>query len=154
MTSHLSDSWDKASVLKLTRHSPMRNPKFCVGEVVDPEMNFFILMLEQLDIETQWSCAGHDINDAQLYMVFAYPGMEGLEFARQLSNLVKVDVLDGQDKYRIFYSYLDCFEKYDDIKDVTQEEFESIRNNALRDLANIWESYFGPLDFENVSLEG
>jgi len=138
--------WDKARKLKLTRYSPERNPKFCVSESIDPEINYFILMIEQLGGKPVWSCSGHNEVDSEFYIVFEYSGEQGMELARQLSILMDVEVIDKKDQYRLAHKYnMDC--------DDDGLDFEMVRNKSLKELGELWERFFGSLDFDEVVLD-
>ncbi len=121
--------WDKAGKLKLTRFPPT----MMVGlkeEVMEPGVNYFIAMLEQLGAFTSWSCEGHPTG---FYVVFDCT----LKLARKIHCAGYFTVeLETPNAFslRLNGRYKTTVEK----------------ERTLRWAAASWESKLGPLQFHQI----
>lgn len=118
------NAWDYAYELEVWRG----------GERIDPAVNYFVLMLDQLGLPTKYSCEGHPNG---FYVVFEGP----YEAAIEIHNAGFFSVqIEGPP-----YSW--SIRKHIDYKGADSE-----RIDAMRWAAQAWEQRFGPLDFDAVEL--
>lgn len=117
--------WDAACKLVLSRTSPCGI--YC-GQI-DPGVNYFVLMLEQLGARTHYSCEGHPNS---FYVMFEAP-MRLAEKIRACGYFVVE--LEGHNKWSIR---------------INGQIEERIRKDVLRNAADSWEARLGPLDILNL----
>lgn len=114
-------TWDEACKLNVIRG----------GERIDPGANFFVLMLDQLGLQTRFSCDGHS---GHFYVTFT----ASYEQALAISNVGYFSVeIEGEEYWSIRSSMIEHGGKRDDI---------------LRGAASMWEVAFGELDFSRAVL--
>lgn len=118
--------WDKAAHLRLWRRSAG------IGklEKLDPGVNYFVAMLEQMGTRTFFSCEGHPQG---FYVVFAAPYKKALKIAER--GFSSVEIAQGGWSIRI-----------------GRKQAESGRVDCLRWAAEAWEKELGPLDFKRIVL--
>ena len=115
--------WDHAADLDVWRD----------GEKLDPGVNYFVLMLDQLGLPTSFSCEGHPDN---FYVTFRGSYEEALEIKQ--AGYFSVEI-EGEDYWSI--------RRHTSFADAPKE-----RLDAFRWAAEAWEKRFGPLDFDAVEL--
>lgn len=119
--------WDKFCRRKLVRSDPL---SLYPNSVLDPGVNFFVLMLEQMGLVTEFSCEGHPERfdgvpvTSQFYLVFRAP----MDIAVQIkyTGFFAVE-LEGEDRWSI------------------RRNFDSVaeKQSCLRMAAIAWENKFG-----------
>ena len=110
--------WDDACWLVLHRSSPCG----IYSEVIDPGVNYFVLMLEQLGAVTHYSCEGHPDG---FYVLFEAPH----ELAVKIRNSGYFTVeLEGANTWSIRKQF----------------KSEKQRRQVLRWAAEAWEAKLGP----------
>lgn len=117
-----SNVWDDAAALKVWRG----------GEKLDPGVNYFVLMLDQLGLPTRFSCEGHP---GGFYVSFqaSYDQALGIHQA----GFFTVEI-EGEDYWSIRMGV---------------EHNPAQHVDALRWAAEAWEKHLGPLEFDSVRLE-
>lgn len=113
--------WDDASELEIYRG----------GEKLDPGVNYFVLMLDQIGLPTHYSCEGHP---GGFYITFNASYEQAL--AIKQVGYVSVEI-EGEDYWSIRNHI-----------DYTGSPRQKV--DAMRWAAKAWESKFGPLDFEKI----
>lgn len=113
--------WDQAGKLKMFRGV----------EAIDPGAIYFIAILNQLGLDTQYSCEGHP---NAFYVMFMAPYKVALKIKK--AGYFSVEI-EGQDYWSIRISR-------------PQEEAERV--DCLRWAADAWERLLGPLKLEEVRL--
>ena len=116
-----ANTWDEAYKLKVIRD----------GERIDPGANFFVLMLDQLGLQTRFSCDGHS---GHFYVMFMAPYEQAL--AIKAVGYFSVEI-EGEEYWSIRSSMI---------------EHGQNRAEVLRGAASMWERYFGELDFSRARL--
>lgn len=116
--------WDAAADLEVIRGN----------ERIDPGVNYFVLMLDQMGLPTHFSCEGHP---GGFYIVFTALYEEALRV--KSAGYFTVEIEDPE-RWSIRRHYLG------------EGNPETGRVDALRWAAQAWENAFGPLDFEHVRL--
>lgn len=114
------NAWDEAYDLKIYRG----------GEKLDPGVNFFVLMLDQLGLPTHYSCEGHPTG---FYVTFNASYNEALTIKR-------VGYFSVEIEEKNYWSMRTDFPG-------------GHKTDALRWAANAWEEKLGRLDFSNIELE-
>lgn len=104
------------------------------GEKLDPGVNYFVFMLDQLGFPTFYSCEGHP---SGFYISFRAPYEEALRI--QKIGYFSVEI-EGED--------------YWSIRNHMEREGERDKRQALRWAAQAWEEALGPLDVESVEIQG
>ena len=112
--------WDEACQLEIIRD----------GEPLDPGVNYFVLMLEQLGLATEFSCEGHP-ND--FYIMFFAPYEAALDIKSAGYFTVEIE---GMERWSLRLSY--------------RLKTSGERVDRFRWAAGAWEKRFGPLNFEAV----
>jgi len=115
--------WDKAADLEVRRG----------GEKLDPGVNYFVLMLDQMEMTTYFSCEGHP---GGFYIMFEGP-YEAAFLIRQ-AGFFSVEI-EGRN--------------YWSVRQHIQHDSEKQKVDSMRWAAEAWERHFGPLDFDQVELE-
>lgn len=123
--------WDRTRRLKIFRAPPA--PTFYPVARIDPGVNYFVLMLEQLKAVPRFSCEGHP---AGFYVLFSAP-QKTAEKIRQCGFFCVE--LEGRNKWSI---RLPAYRR----ADITERE----RRYILRQAAAAWEKMLGPLDVTNI----
>lgn len=113
--------WDDAADLEVWRS----------GEKLDPGVNYFVLMLDQMELPTFYSCEGHPEG---FYVIFAAPYEAALEIQRAGFFTVEIE---GEDHWSIR-------------KHMQVDEPQHV--DSLRWAAEAWEKRLGPLDLDAVEL--
>jgi hypothetical protein len=113
--------WDDAAELEIWRG----------GEKLDPGVNYFVLMLDQMELPTAYSCEGHP---GGFYVTFN--GSYEQALAIKQAGFFAVEIEDD-----LYWS----------IRKQTVQS-PSDRVDALRWAAQAWEERFGPLDWDAVKL--
>lgn len=113
--------WDEAAALKVYRG----------GELLDPGVNFFVLMFDKLGLPTTYSCEGHP---GGFYVTFHGSYEEALAIKR--AGFFSVEIED---------------ENYWSIR---WHMTEGNKADAMRWAAEAWQSRFGDLNFNTVKLVG
>lgn len=139
------NSWDRACKLKLSRkESPTRKFSKYVRStysIMDPGVNFFILMLEQMGQKTCFSCEGHPDG---FYIVF----ISSDKLARKISEITpwcKVELNEGYRRYILRMSPLSwIYNRVISIEQLPSNPY-NIKEALLRGAANYWEEEFGKL---------
>ncbi len=113
--------WDQAAELEVYRG----------GEKLDPGVNYFVLMFDQMEMPTHFSCEGHPDG---FYITFngSYEGAYAIKTAGYFS----VEI-EGEQYWSIR-------------QHVNHSPRQKV--DALRWAADAWERAFGPLDFSQVEL--
>lgn len=113
--------WDEAASLEIFRG----------GELLDPGVNYFVLMLNQLGLPTHYSCEGHP---AGFYVTFN----ASYEQALQLKSVGYFSVeIEGEHYWSIRQTSI-------------PRESERQKVDGMRWAAAAWENKFGPLRFEDI----
>jgi hypothetical protein len=115
--------WDKAAALKIYRG----------GELIDRGVNYFVLMLDQMEMPTYYSCEGHP-NDFYIIFKTTYEGALALKSAGYFT--VEIE----RENYWSMRNHLN-------FRDAEREKVD-----AMRWAANAWEKQFGPLDFSQIAM--
>jgi len=111
--------WDKACALVLTRTSPCG----LYSGNLEPGVNYFVLMLEQLGAVTHYSCEGHPSN---FYVLFEAP----LKLVEHIKNCGYFTVeLEGAGRWSIRMRKI---------------KSDRERKQVLRWAAAAWEKNLGP----------
>lgn len=112
-------AWEKANAYPVVRCSPFGT---YIGEI-DRGVNFFVLMLEQLGAQPEYSCEGHP---AGFYVLFSAP----YELARKIwaAGYFSVEI-EGDDRWSIRCNFTDNI----------------VKAEVLTAAAAAWERIFGPL---------
>lgn len=119
--------WDRAAKLELWRSSPCLWPT--PPEKLEPGVNYFVAMLEQLGAKTTFSCEGHP---GGFYITFAVPYSKAIKIKECGFFAVEVEG-DGYWSIR-----------------VNREQSEKGRIDCLRWAAEAWEKRLGPLDWRKI----
>ena len=122
--------WDAACKLKIIRKPP--HPTFYAEERIDPGVNYFVLMLEQLGAVPYFSCEGHPNG---FYVLFTAPAC--LVERLHMCGFFTIE-FEGRNRWSIRTRRLD-----DDTE----------RKQLLRRAANSWEQHLGPLDLNRAAKE-
>jgi hypothetical protein len=115
--------WDEAAAIKIYRG----------GELLDPGVNYFVLMLDQLGLPTHYSCEGHPDG---FYVTFNASYEQALQL--KSGGYFSVEI-EGED----YWSMRQNFRH----KDALREKVDGMRWAAAA-----WETKFGPLDFEKIVI--
>lgn len=115
--------WDDAATLEIYRG----------GEKLDPGVNYFVLMLDQMGLATHFSCEGHPNG---FYIAFSASYGEALV----ISNVGYFTVEIEREDYWMLRN----------LTNYTGSPREKI--DAMRFASNAWESKFGPLDFDKITV--
>jgi hypothetical protein len=115
--------WDDAAALEIWRG----------GEKLDPGVNYFVLMLDQMELPTTYSCEGHPDG---FYVAFKASYGRALEIKQ--AGFFSVEIEDEG-----YWS----IRRRAPFRDATRE-----RIDAFRWAAQAWEERFGPLDWDAVIL--
>lgn len=127
--------WDAARKLNLWRTSPVEGGKGKLEEL-DPGVNYFVLMLNQMGFPTHFSCEGHPDG---FYITFGAP----YEAALRISEVGYFNVeIEGEDYWSLRKHPLD----------LAGGDPARTHIDGLRWAAKAWEDRLGPLDFESVEL--
>lgn len=136
--------WDKAAALSVWRIDPLS------GEPVelDPGVNYFVLMLDQMGLTTFFSCEGHP---GDFYITFEGP----YEAALAIHDAGHFNVeVEKRQNYWSLRKHL----RYDidptTGRKLSKQEADKSRVDGFRWAAKAWEEKLGPLDFEAAVLEG
>lgn len=122
--------WDAAAKLDVYRQPPQ--PTFYAVEKLEPGVNYFVLMLEQLGAIPHFSCEGHPNS---FYVVFEAP----MSLAEKIRACGYFTIeLEGPCRWSLRIN-----------RDVTESE----RKMILRAAAAAWEEKLGPLDAIAGALE-
>jgi hypothetical protein len=113
--------WDEAASIEIFRG----------GELMEPGVNYFILMLEQMGLRTYFSCEGHPNG---FYIAFSASYAQALAISDAGYFTVEVE----RKNYWILRN----------TTDYTGAEREKL--DAMRWGADAWEERFGPLRFEDL----
>lgn len=116
--------WDAAAEIEIYRGS----------EKLDPGVNFFILMLDQMGLATYFSCEGHPNG---FYIAFSAPYGQALALSDAGYFTVEIE----REDYWILRNSINYTGS-------PREKFD-----AMRWAAEAWEKRFGPLDFEKIATE-
>lgn len=116
--------WDQAARLEVWRG----------GEKLDPGVNYFVLMLDQMGLQTRFSCEGHPDG---FYITFHAPYETA--FAIHEVGYFSVEIERG--------------ELYWSLRKHSMDETEKRKLDALRWAAAAWEEQLGPLEFDAVVLD-
>lgn len=122
--------WDETRKLKIFRKPP--HPTFYAEERIDPGVNYFVLMLEQLGAVPHFSCEGHPNG---FYVLFEAP--QRLAERIYACGFFTVE-LAGHNRWTIRARVI---------------ETEAERKQLLRWAANSWEQKLGPLDLKRATKE-
>lgn len=115
--------WDEAAKLKIYRG----------GELIDPGVNYFVLMLDQIGLPTHFSCEGHP---NEFYIAFSAPYGQALSISDAGYFTVEIE----REDYWILRNTMNY----------TGSPREKI--DAMRWGAKAWETKFGPLDFDKITV--
>jgi hypothetical protein len=115
-------TWNAARKLKIYRRDPFG---FYAG-ALEPGVNFFVLMLEQLGAITEFSCEGHPTN---FYVVFS--AAPDIAYAIRRCGFFNVEV-EGENRWSI--------RMYGNAPTTLKQ-----RDNVLKLAAISWVRTFGPL---------
>lgn len=113
--------WDKAAAIKIYRG----------GELLDPGVNYFVLMLDQLGLPTQYSCEGHPDG---FYITFNASYEQALE-------LKKIGYFSVEIEDEDYWSLRQHFRN----KDAPREKVD-----GMRWATEAWEKLLGPLHLEDI----
>lgn len=113
--------WDDAADLEVWRG----------GEKLDPGVNYFVLMLDQMGLSTYFSCEGHP---GGFYVTFSAPYKWALNLKEAGFFTVEVE----EENYWSMRMHMD--------------HTPSQRVDALRWAADAWEKRLGPLDLDAADL--
>jgi hypothetical protein len=113
--------WDEAAAIKIYRG----------GELLDPGVNYFVLMLDQLGLPTHYSCEGHPDG---FYVTFNASYEQALQLKR--AGYFSIEI-EGED----YWSMRQHFRH----KDAPREKVDGMRWAAAA-----WDKAFGPLRFEDI----
>lgn len=126
----LIKTWKQARRLRIKRTSPCG----IYSDIIEPGVNYFVLMLEQLGAVTHYSCEGHP---AGFYIVFAAPIAVAERIKR--CGFFRVE-LEGK-MHRCARTYLWSLRAdYDE---------EENKERALSWAAASWTREFGPVERKN-----
>lgn len=129
-------TWAAATKLKLIRSGP--DGFIYQNETLEPGVNFFVLALEQMGVQTEYSCEGHPNG---FYIVFKAP----LRTAQKIRNCGYFNVeLEpaGRWSLRINQNFEDLAEAY-----------PNARAQFLSRAAKAWVRSFGPVFYNNLTHE-
>lgn len=115
--------WDDAADLEIYRGT----------EKLDPGINYFVLMLDQMGLPTQYSCEGHP---GGLYVTFNASYEQALAINK--AGYFSVEI-EGEEYWSIR-------------KHIDYTGTPRVRVDSMRWAAEAWERAFGPLDFEKITL--
>jgi hypothetical protein len=126
--------WDAAQRDVLVR----RDPETGEDTSLEPGVNFFVLMLEQLGATTRFSCEGHP---EAFYVVFE----SSPELARSITHagFFTIEIWEGEADYAMRISE-HLFEKYVGVWS------DAARKEHLRLAAARWVERFGPLESDKL----
>lgn len=113
--------WDEAAAIKIYRG----------GELLEPGVNYFVLMLDQMGLPTYFSCEGHPNG---FYIAFSAPYGQALAISDAGYFTVEIE----REDYWILRN----------LTNYTGSPREKI--DAMRWGAEVWEKRFGPLDFDKI----
>lgn len=113
--------WDEAAAIKIYRG----------GELLEPGVNYFVLMLDQMGLPTYFSCEGHPNG---FYIAFSAPYGQALAISDAGYFTVEIE----REDYWILRN----------LTNYTGSHREKI--DAMRWGAEVWEKRFGPLDFDKI----
>lgn len=133
--------WDKAAALSVRRIDPLSGESV----LIDPGVNYFVLMLNQLGYRTLFSCEGHP---ESFYISFVAP----YEAALRIADAGYFSVEISPPKWHGGIG---------DHWDIRLHPLEIPRGSSpekskvdrLRGAANSWETTLGPLNFDSIVLE-
>jgi hypothetical protein len=130
------NNWDKARKLKLIRREPGLPQK----HTLEPGVNFFVAMLNQMGCDTYFSCEGHP---GGFYIMFRAPYKLALRISRV-----------GYFHYSIHEKETWMMESNDAAARYTIGPLtEMTKGKKLRIAAAAWEKEFGELDWKKVRKE-
>ena len=120
--------WDEAAKLKIYRKPPM-HPFFQI-EKIDPGVNYFVLMLEQLGAVPMFSCEGHPDG---FYVMFSAPA----KLAEKIlgCGFFRIE-LEGKNRWSL--------------RGINYGNNRT-RRRALRWAAESWEKQLGKLDLKKAN---
>lgn len=121
--------WDRAAKLELWRSSPCPWP--VPSEKLEPGVNYFVAMLEQLGAKTAFSCEGHPNG---FYVSFAAPYSIALKVNE--CGYFSVEI-EGENRWSIR---------------LNREHSKKERIDCLRWAAETWEKRLGPLKWKTIRL--
>lgn len=121
-TTRTIKSWAQANRLTLHRTSPCGT----YSGVIDRGVNYFVLALEQLGAQPEYSCEGHPNS---FYVLFSAP--QSVAEAIRARGFFAVE-LEGEDRWSIRIS-----------RNVTEDD----RRQILKHAARVWTTYFGPIHY-------
>ena len=126
----LIKTWKQARRLRLKRTSPCG----IYTDTIDPGVNYFVLMLEQLGAVTHYSCEGHP---SDFYIMFAAP----IELAYKIRQcgFFRVE-LEGKVHSRARPYLWSIRAEYEE---------ENHKERALGWAATAWTNMFGPIEKKN-----
>lgn len=113
--------WDEAAALQIYRG----------GELLDPGVNYFVLMLDQLGLPTSYSCEGHP---GGFYVTFSAPYEEALAISKV--GYFTIEIM-GKDYWAMRQ---------------THRPDDANKTDGMRWAAAAWEEKLGPLDFSKVQI--
>jgi hypothetical protein len=116
--------WDDAADLEVIRG----------GERIDPGVNYFVLMLDQMGLQTHFSCEGHP---DEFYVAFTASYEQALRVTSAGYFTVEIE---GSNYWSMRW------------RQKGDGNPETSRVDALRWAAEAWQGILGPLDFEAVQL--
>lgn len=117
--------WDEYCDMRLVRSDSLQLYK---DSVLDPGVNYFVLMLEQLGAKTEFSCEGHpDFDQPGSFYVLFYAPLE-LALKIRACGFFSVE-LEGPDCWSIRRVFPDVIQK----------------EGCLRFAALQWRDHFGPI---------
>ena len=125
--------WDKARKLELVRVSgthPWEEPS-----TIDPGVNFFVAMLEQLGLRTTWSCEGHPNG-----FYISFQASERMTRKIHECGFFNIEIERGRD----------CWSVRDNVLVPSDRHGKNVHVNHLRWAAEAWEEGLGKLDFRRV----
>lgn len=134
--------WDEAAALSVWRVDPIS------GESVklDPGVNYFVLMLEQLGLQTSFSCEGHP---GGFYITFRGPYEAALAISQ--AGYFSVEIEEHKN-YWSMRKHLRYETDAETGRKLSKQEAYKWTVDGFRWAAEAWEAKFGPLDFEAVVL--
>jgi hypothetical protein len=133
--------WDKAAALSVRRIDPLGGESV----LIDPGVNYFVLMLNQLGYRTFFSCEGHP-EDFYISFEAPYQGMFPIADAGYFS------VELSPPKWH--YGRGDNWNIRLHIREIPRGSSpEKSKVDRLRGAASSWEETLGPLDFDSILLE-
>lgn len=122
-TKNHRNAWDEAAELEVWRG----------GEKLDPGVNYFVLMFDQMGLPTAFSCEGHPDG---FYVTFSASYKQALKI--RAVGYFGVEI-EGEQYWSL--------RRHTSFKDAEAE-----RIDAMRWAVEAWERRLGPLDFGAVDL--